>query len=369
MRRTNTSRPPKPYDGFPLFAHACGQWGKKIHGQIYYFGVWEDPQAAVERYLAERDYLHNGLAPPDGGETIADVLNSFRGIKLRAMERDEITERTYSEYVGICDTIANTFGKNRPVVSLTYDDLDRLRTLLGRNKKNERVSPLTHKRLLTYARMVFHHANERMGLAVKYKDALATPPAKQLRKARNKIGERLFTAKEIKKLVKKACPDLRAMIYLGINCGFGNSDCLLLPVSTLDLDNGFHNFPRPKTEVARRCPLWPETVQALRAVITDRPTVFKHTWNRHVLARRFKNLCVEYGVYREGITTFYTLRRTFETIATTADVNQAVINSIMGHAPRNDDMSAVYRQRVFDDSLRRCTDHVKAWLDGSIKLA
>jgi len=92
-------------------------------------------------------------------------------------------------------------------------------------------------------------------------------------------------------------------------------------------------------------------------------------WPWHVLARRFKDLCVEFGVYRERITTFYTLRRTFETIATTADVNQAVINSIMGHAPKGDDMSAVYRQRVFDDSLRRCTDHVKAWLDGSIKLS
>ena len=74
-------------------------------------------------------------------------------------------------------------------------------------RRDQRVSPLTHKRLLTYARMVFHQASERMGLTVKYKDALATPPAKQLRKARNKLGERLFTAKEINKLVKRACPN------------------------------------------------------------------------------------------------------------------------------------------------------------------
>jgi hypothetical protein len=131
MKRVNATSPRKPYEGFPLFPHPCGQWAKKIHGQLHNFGIWDDPQAAVERYLAERDYLHNGLAPPDGGETIADVLNSFRGNKLRSMERDEITERTYNEYVGICDSIANAFGKNRPIESLTHDDLDRLRTLLG----------------------------------------------------------------------------------------------------------------------------------------------------------------------------------------------------------------------------------------------
>jgi hypothetical protein len=49
------------------------------------------------------------------------------------------------------------------------------------------------------------------------------------------------------------------MILLGINGGMGNSDCANLPLRAVDLDAGMIDFPRPKTGIARRCPLWPDT--------------------------------------------------------------------------------------------------------------
>jgi integrase len=67
---------------------------------------------------------------------------------------------------------------------------------------------------------------------------------------------------------------LRAMILLGINCGFGNADCAGLKLDALDLAGGWIDFPRPKTGIARRCPLWPETVAALRAAAEERRTDF-----------------------------------------------------------------------------------------------
>ena len=60
------------------------------------------------------------------------------------------------------------------------------------------------------------------------------------------------------------------MILLGVNCGFGNHDCGTLPLSALDLKGGWINYPRPKTAIERRCPLWPETVAALREAIDRR---------------------------------------------------------------------------------------------------
>jgi integrase len=44
-----------------------------------------------------------------------------------------------------------------------------------------------------------------------------------------------------------------------------------LPTKALDLQRGWATFPRPKTGIERRCPLWPETVQAIREAIDQRP--------------------------------------------------------------------------------------------------
>jgi hypothetical protein len=44
---------------------------------------------------------------------------------------------------------------------------------------------------------------------------------------------------------------LKAMILLGINCGYGNADCGTLPLSALDLKNGWINYHRPKTGIVR----------------------------------------------------------------------------------------------------------------------
>src|ERR1700752_1908442 len=73
------TKPEKPYPEFPLFAHAAGVWAKKIRGKLHYFGPWADPDAALTKYLAEKDALHAGRKPrPEAGAvTVKDVANAF----------------------------------------------------------------------------------------------------------------------------------------------------------------------------------------------------------------------------------------------------------------------------------------------------
>jgi hypothetical protein len=58
----------------------------------------------------------------------------------------------------------------------------------------------------------------------------------------------------------KADATLKAMILLGINGGLGNTDISELVHAAVNLDTGWIDYPRPKTGVARRFPLWDETV-------------------------------------------------------------------------------------------------------------
>ena len=82
----------------------------------------------------------------------------------------------------------------------------------------------------------------------------------------------MFEAAEIRTMLDVAGPKLKTTILLGINCGFGNTDCATLPIDCLDLASGWVTFPRPKTGIVRKCPLWPETVAALRVALAKPPT-------------------------------------------------------------------------------------------------
>src|SRR5262249_5057649 len=165
---------------------------------------------------------------------------------------------------------------------------------------------------------------------VRYGPAFRKPSKKVLRKARNERGVRMFEAPELRKILDAAGTQLKAMILLGANCGFGNADCGNLPQAALDLDGGWVNFPRPKTGIQRRAPLWSETVAALREALTSRPTPkdeadadlvfitkyggrwFKGTYDNPV-SKEMGKLLKELGIRRKGLN-FYALRHTFETV-------------------------------------------------------
>jgi integrase len=122
-------------------------------------------------------------------------------------------------------------------------------------------------------RILFKHAYDE-GLIerpIRYGQAFKRPSRKSLRKARQEKGPKMFQADEIRALLGVTGVHLHAMILLGINCGFGPADCGNLPKDALDLKAGWVDYPRPKTGVARRCALWPETIEALKKSMAKRP--------------------------------------------------------------------------------------------------
>jgi integrase len=161
---------------------------------------------------------------------------------------------------------------------------------------------------------------------------------------------------------------------LGVNCGFSNSDVGTLPLTAVDLEAGWVNFPRAKTGTPRRCPLWPETVHAVREALACRkePKDSAHAglvfvthksgpWHAPLspspVSKEFRKVLRKVGI--TGGRCFYALRHTFETVGGEAK-DQVAVDHIMGHT--RDDMASVYRERISDARLRAVADYVRGWL-------
>src|SRR5262245_15299954 len=131
---TPAARPAKPYPEFPLFPHAARQWAKKIRGKLFYFGAWSDPDAALAKYLDQKDALHAGLTPrPDAGAvTVKDVANAFLNAKQALVETGELSQRSWLDYKDTADELVEHLGKRRLVTDLRPDDFAAFRDKLAK---------------------------------------------------------------------------------------------------------------------------------------------------------------------------------------------------------------------------------------------
>ncbi len=369
------STQPKDPPAFPLWLHASGQWAKKIRGRTFYFG--SDPEPALKRYLAEREDLEAGRTPKllPGGLSIKELCNRFLYSKKLLMDSGELAPKTWRDYLDVCERLAKHLGKETDVATLRAEDFERLRARLAKG-----VGFVTLGNRIQRIRTVLKFAFDAclVDVPIRYGNGLKKPSRRMMRRARNQAGPRMFEAAEVRQLLAKAKGPLKAMILLGINCGFGQSDLAGLPKRAIDLRAKLIVFPRPKTEVPRRCPLWPETAAALKAAIAKRPaakaaadrglafiTKYGLRWvrqtvklSRDSVSQEFVKLLSACKLRRRGLG-FYALRHTFRTVADGCR-DQPAIDHIMGHEPET--MAARYRERIDDTRLQRVVDAVRAWL-------
>ena len=386
----------KPHPDFPLFRHATGRWCKKVKGKFVYFGKLaedRDGQVALALWLEQKDDLLAGRTPRVKSEcpTLRELLNGYLTSKKHLLDTQEITPKHFAELYACCRRIGDAFGLRRPIVDLAADDFERLRKAIAKTWGPVRLGNEVQR-----VRSVFKFGYD-AGLIdrpVRFGPGFKKPTRKVIRLNRAKRGARMFEAPELRAILDAATQPMKAMILLGINCGFGNSDVANLSAKVLDLKAGWVDYPRPKTGIPRRCPLWPDTVVAIREATEQRPkakssadaglafiTTRGHRWekvgvsepdpdtgkikitNNNPVTQEFGKLLKKLGLHRRGLG-FCTLRHTFETMAG-GSRDQIAVNSIMGHV--DESVASAYRERIDDARLLAVVEHVRKWLFGAAK--
>lgn len=364
---------------FPLRLHATGQWTCKRKGVQYYFGT--DKDEALRRYMQVKDDLDAGRKPRErhGTATLADVINRFLTDKQHRVDSNELKAKTWSDYYAACKVLIDHFGGQRLVGDLRPEDFAGLRAKLA-----ARMSPVSLLDYITRTRVMLRFAYEHglIDAPVRFGNGFERPPRKTLRLERARRGLRFISAADLWRLIDAACPSMKAMILLGLNGGLGATDLSELTRSALRRRSGWLDYPRPKTGVARRFPLWPETLAAIAAVEAVRPepkdpkhsdilflTRLRQPWVRFngadgkastfdAIGEGFAKLAKKCGVTLEA-GRFGILRHVSRTVADPLG-DRPAIDHVMGHTDHS--TAAYYRELVADERLQAVTDHMREWL-------
>jgi integrase len=400
MAKALRRKPGKPHPSFPLTAHPNGQWCKKIRSKVHFFGVWSDPDAALAHYLRVAADLHAGREPVSVSSpefTVKEMGNEFLAYQMERVSSGQISTRWFEDCRRVIRHFAKHVGVSRSPAALSASDFQRYRRqLVTRGLGGERgLGVHALYRTITVVRSMFKWAVETGVLehGPRWGKTFVRPSAVEFRRSKAKHerenGKKVFTAEQVRSLIETAGPAMKAAILLGINGGFGNTDCAALPVAAVDLDAAIVDFERPKTAVRRIVPLWPETVAALKAVLAmERPAPATEAAAQLVLRSEaglpvvrqvvkeladgeiekvthvdrlgdwFDELLAEKKLKRRGIG-FYTLRHTFRTWADETN-DQHAIHVVMGHAIPG--MSGIYVEEIGVERLRRVVAHVRSKL-------
>jgi integrase len=305
-------RPPKPYDTFPLFPHAKGYWCKKIDGAQVSFGKWAWPDRsayerswrdALDAYKRHQEAIALGLELRGGPQRIAlgTLSDAFLTFKHSQVEKGQIGSAMFSEYRQTINHFRDFVGRETRLAALEGD----ARLITGYVDEVDRFGWHAFNKRVTLVRGMFRWAADPLGGNIldrpfrlvgllKKRSEKLRRRSKRLRVAEH--GADYLPAGEIRAMLSGANSPMRAMILLAYFGAYGNTDCADLPKNAINrnpdpalgLPPGWAviQFPRPKTEIDRACVVPPVVVEAIDAVLADRPEPRQSAWRSLVFITR-----------------------------------------------------------------------------------
>jgi integrase len=257
------------------------------------------------------------------------------------LQANDLTASHHNEQIGSLNKLMAFLGQNIDINNISTLDLQNYK----RRIQKSHVSVCRLNLHISIMKALFHWARKN--------DVLENiPNIDAISRGKIVHHERFtFDTERINKLLSCADVKMRAMIWLGLNCGFGCTDCSELKWTDLDLVNARVKLPRRKTGILRDLPLWPETVESLEKILRTGKLVFytsrgnpyiqtllksdgngngKYT-TLNTITTKFSRLIKKLGLGLPKGTGFYTLRRTAATVAARSG-DPFAVQKLLGHA-------------------------------------
>ncbi len=313
------------------------------------------------------------------GPTIGDLCERFLDHAQARVEAGDLSARMWAEYRRAAELLRGEFGPKRRLETIRPIELDQFRLHLRAVRHGDGLANAVRR-----VRTIFNWAH-RAGLIDRpVHDAglfRPPPPAERRRHARRR--PRTFEPAEARRLLGVTPPGpMRAMMLLGFNAAFGQTDCATVTLNEVKraLRDGWLRGNRHKTDLERTAWLWPETREALAglrarpgqqlAFVTKRGNPWVRTTVKRngrglegvvvcdAISQEFGKLLDRAGLERRG---FYACRRTFATVASeTGDLS--AVAAVMGHLPPA--VGAYYIDRISDRRIEAVCRHARTILLG-----
>lgn len=356
-----TKKPKKPYKSFPLTPHLRGGWGKKYKGQQLYIR-FPDPDEAMQEFHRIARQIDSGDRRPGSRAvrcaTVGEVCNRYTAERLRDHDAGRLSKGAMNDYEDAAAAMVSAFGAGLKYTDVGPTYFTRLFRIL-----DNRLGSHALARVIQNCRTIWKHAydNEWIDQMPRFGSNFKKPQGEKKR-------GRGFAPEECRFLLL-ACygTQLEAMILLMLNGGYTAKDCADLPRSAVDFDGGLISFPRPKMlrrrAVDRVMTMWPETADALRAVMSSRTkddlvfrTIRGNPWVQGTVDSvrlLFQRLVKLYGWKMRGPSW---LRHLHRTLSDELEKPHAAAR-LMGH--RIPGISEVYIDSIEHSRIQEITDHIR----------
>ena len=243
--------------------------------------------------------------------TVKELANRFITAQQANWRNPKATLKCYKDWLG-------RFIKDHPRLRAADFTVEKF-AMWKLSLKERNYSPESINHYLGAVRAMFTFAEDTsiIQLAPKLKRV-----KNEARARTGSTGKPLYALEDLTRLLKQADPQLKAMLILALNCGFGPKD--IRDLTWGHIEGARVTLPRSKTGICQTYLLWPEArslldnIKQKRAELIVRMakrkvqhcdnghvfmTRFWRPWSKDAVAEQFRKLCKKadvpcYGFYR-----------------------------------------------------------------------